>query len=167
MNHLEQLVSEWLQYSGYFVRTAVQVGRRDRGGFDRELDVVAVHLVKQHLLHIECSLDSLSWTKREERFAKKFVQGDQHIKSVFPGVDLPAKIDKIALLQFATAATSQIGGARLITVKQFIREVLDGLEGKSPASGAVPSNLPLLRTLQLAAFAEGEPSSVNCRIVRN
>ncbi len=68
VNHLEQLVSEWLQYNGYFVRVSVQVGARARGGFEGELDVVALNPVTQHLLHVECSLDALSAEKREERF---------------------------------------------------------------------------------------------------
>ena len=33
MNHLEQLVAEWLQYNGYFVRVSVPVGPRPKGGF--------------------------------------------------------------------------------------------------------------------------------------
>jgi hypothetical protein len=37
MNHLEQLVAEWLQYNGYFVRLSVQVGGRARGGYEGEL----------------------------------------------------------------------------------------------------------------------------------
>jgi hypothetical protein len=52
VNHLEQLVSEWLQYNGYFVRVSVQVGARARGGFEGELDVVALNPVTQHLLHV-------------------------------------------------------------------------------------------------------------------
>ena len=44
MNHLEQLVAEWLQYRGYFVRVSVPVGARPNGGFEGELDVVGLHL---------------------------------------------------------------------------------------------------------------------------
>jgi hypothetical protein len=153
MNHLEQLVAEWLQYNKYFVRTAVQVGKRANGGFEGELDVVAYHFSKKHLLHIECSLDSLSKEKREERFLKKFEKGRNYIKHAFEGLELPGVPEQIAILQFATDATPMLGGAKLITVKQFVLEILDGLKGKSPASGAVPSTFPLLRTLQLAAFA--------------
>jgi hypothetical protein len=44
MNHLEQLVAEWLQYNNYFVRMSVQVGARAKGGFEGELDVVGINL---------------------------------------------------------------------------------------------------------------------------
>lgn len=30
--HLEQLVAEWLEYKGFFVRTNVKVGKRPPGG---------------------------------------------------------------------------------------------------------------------------------------
>ena len=42
-NHLEDLTAEWLEFNGYFVRKSVLVGRRDKGGWEGELDVVAVH----------------------------------------------------------------------------------------------------------------------------
>jgi hypothetical protein len=73
MNHLEQLVAEWLQYNGYFVRVSVPVGPRPKGGFEGELDVVAINVGRNHLLHVECSLDADSWPKRQERYAAKFV----------------------------------------------------------------------------------------------
>jgi len=43
MNHLEQLVAEWLQYKEYFVRVSVPVGPRSQGGFEGELDVVGIN----------------------------------------------------------------------------------------------------------------------------
>lgn len=36
-SHLEQMVAEWYEYQGYFIRRNVLVGRRDRGGFESEL----------------------------------------------------------------------------------------------------------------------------------
>lgn len=75
MNHLEQLVAEWYEYRGYFVRRNVQVGPRTKGGYECELDVVAFHPAQNHLVHIEPSMDADSWTKREKRYAKKFSAG--------------------------------------------------------------------------------------------
>jgi hypothetical protein len=57
MNHLETLTAEWLNYNGYFVRTAVRVGKRSLGGYVGELDVVAFHPALLHFLHVECSVD--------------------------------------------------------------------------------------------------------------
>jgi hypothetical protein len=153
MNHLEQLVAEWLQYNGYFVRASVPVGARAKGGFEGELDVVAINLSANHLLHIECSLDALAGTKREGHFAAKFERGRRYIKDAFRGIAIPDNLEQVLVLQFASGKTRSIGGVRLVIVRELIHEIYDGLKGTSPQSKAVPSNLPLLRTLQLAADA--------------
>lgn len=158
MNHLEQLVSEWLQYRGYFVRTSVQVGPRPNGGFEGELDVVGVHLGRQHLIHIECSLDTHPMTKREERFALKFERGRRFIEKVFDGLTLPTILEQVAVLQFPNASVQAYGAARIISVRDLVHEIYAGLAHTTPASGAVPVTLPLLRTLQLAADANRSPS---------
>ena len=41
INFLEQLIAEWYEYRGYFVRRNVLVGRRLKGGYECELDIVA------------------------------------------------------------------------------------------------------------------------------
>ena len=46
-NYLEQLVAEWLEYQGYFVRRNVLVGKRAAGGYECELDVVAFNPICQ------------------------------------------------------------------------------------------------------------------------
>jgi len=71
MNHLEQLVSEWYEFQGYFVRRNVHVGKRSNGGWECELDVIAFNPQKKHLVHIEPSMDANSWAKREERYILK------------------------------------------------------------------------------------------------
>jgi hypothetical protein len=153
MNHLEQLVAEWLQYNGYFVRVSVPVGPRANGGFEGELDVVGIHFARQHLIHVECSLDALSQEKRETRFSLKFERGKRFIKEVFRGCPIPEEVEQVVVLQFAGSKVGAFGGARLVTVRDLIHEIYAGLKGTSPQSKAVPSNLPLLRTLQLAAYA--------------
>ena len=42
-NYLEQLVAEWYDYKGYFLRRNVLVGKRAQGGYESELDIVAFH----------------------------------------------------------------------------------------------------------------------------
>jgi hypothetical protein len=54
-------------------------------------------------------------------------------------------------LQFGGGSREWLGGARLIWVADFIADVLQSLRGQRPEKAAVPSTLPLLRTLQLAA----------------
>ena len=59
-NHLEQLIAEWYEFKGYFVRRNVHVGKRTKGGYDCELDVVAFNPCEKKLVHIEPSLDAHS-----------------------------------------------------------------------------------------------------------
>lgn len=154
MNHLEQLVAEWLQYNGYFVRSSVLVGRRNGGGFEGELDVVGIRLRDNRLVHVECSMDADSRDKRERKFKAKFDRGRRFICDVFHGIPIDlAKLDSIVVLGVAKRTIETIGGGRVVTVRELVREIFEGLRGTNPLKGAVPSNLPLLRTLQLASFA--------------
>jgi hypothetical protein len=162
MNHLEQLVAEWLQYNGYFVRSSVQVGPRPRGGFEGELDVVGIHIVRNHLIHVECSLDADSRATRERRFSDKLARGRKFIKAVFKGLHVEEdQLEQVAILQFPNHGMRELGGARLLHVRELVHEIFAGLTDTSPSSGAVPSNLPLLRTLQLAADASRQTPGIH------
>lgn len=66
VNFLEQMVAEWYEFRGYFVRRNVRVGPRPKGGHIAELDVVAYHPARKHLVHIEPSSDANSWEEREK-----------------------------------------------------------------------------------------------------
>lgn len=153
-NHLEDLTAQWLEFNGYFVRTSVLVGKRDKGGFEGELDVIGFHPATRHLIHVECSLDADTWDKRQERFTKKFERGRQYIKPLFHGLEVDSIVDQVALLQFGGGDRSELGGGRIIWVRDFVNEMLKILTHRSPDKQAVPSTLPLLRTLQLAAQPE-------------
>lgn len=151
MNHLEQLVAEWYEYRGYFVRRNIQVGRRPKGGYECELDVVAFHPDRQHLVHIEPSMDAHTWKKREQRFAKKFEAGRKHIPSLFSGLVLPRQIEQIAVLGFASNANIKtLAGGRIMTTTELFAEIVSAIDGKRVARAAVPESYPLLRTIQFA-----------------
>jgi len=151
MNFLEELVSEWYEFQGYFVRRNIQVGKRKKGGYDCELDVVAFHPVNKHLVHVEPSMDALAWKRRDERFKKKFRAGRKHIPSLFSGLDLPGEIDQIALLYFASKKNrTEVGGGRLLLVEDYLREIASVLKDRTVSSRAVPEDKPILRTLQFA-----------------
>jgi hypothetical protein len=150
-NHLEDLTAEWLEFNGYFVRKSVLVGKRDKGGFEGELDVVAVHPQTRHLLHVECSLDAHPWAKREHRFQGKFERGRRYIPALFDGLDLHSQPDQVALLQLGGGERTHVGGGRILWVADLVTEILAVLRNRPPDKMAVPSTLPLLRTMQLAA----------------
>jgi hypothetical protein len=149
MNHLEQLVSEWLDYNGYFVRKNVLVGKRSAGGYECELDVVAFNTQTNHLIHVEPSLDADSWAKRDERFTRKFDAGRKYIPDLFSGIEVPDDLDQVALFVFASKANhAHVGGGEVMLVSELYQEITTGLRGKRVAKEAVSEQFPLLRTIQ-------------------
>jgi hypothetical protein len=149
-NHLEQLVAEWLEFRGYYVRRNVRVGKRPGGGYDCELDIVAFNPEAKRLLHVEPSNDAGSWEVRERRFSRKFAEGKKHIPRLFSGMDIPEEVEQFALLGFAsTRHHSKLGGATIILVPDLLRKIISILRGQRIAKNAVPEGFPLLRTLQL------------------
>lgn len=156
-NFLEQLVAEWYEYQGYFVRRNVPVGRRTKGGYECELDVVAFNPAKRHLAHIEPSMDAESWEIRERRFRKKFDAGRKHIPALFPGLRLPPEIEQIAILAFASKVNHPtLGGGKVLLVSDLMREILEDLSDKKIAANAVPEHHALLRTLQFVVEYRGK-----------
>jgi hypothetical protein len=156
-NHLEQLVAEWCEFNGYFVRRNVHVGKRAKGGYDCELDVVAFNPLSKHLVHVEPSLDALSWEKRERRYSKKFKAGRKYIPKLFRWLDVSVPIDQVAVLVFASKASrDRIGGGRIMLVPEVLREITDDLGQRRVANRAVPEGFPLLRMIQFVAQYQAE-----------
>jgi hypothetical protein len=150
-NFLEQLVAEWLEYEGYFVRRNVKVGRRTMGGYDGELDIVGFHPGKKHLVHYEPSMDSDPWSKRETRFSKKFAAGRTHIPKLFEGLKLPSEIEQVALLVYCSrSGRSQLGGGRLVMIRDFMAEIKGELDKHRHNREIVPEQFTILRALQFA-----------------
>lgn len=164
-NFLEQLVAEWLESQGYFVRRNVRVGHRSMGGYDGELDVVGFHPGTKHLVHYEPSMDSDSWPKRENRFSKKFAAGKTHIPKLFEGLKLPENIEQIALLVYCKQEDGRItlGGGRLITITEFMKEIREGLVNRSIKNDVIPEQFTILRALQFASEYWGDSQMRNLR----
>lgn len=148
-NYLEQLAAEWYEYQGYFLRRNVLVGPRANGGYECELDIVGFHPTRKHLIHIEPTQDAHSWAKREERFKKKFSAGRKYIPSIFEGLDIPKEIEQVCLLGFGSNVNHPIlGGGRVVTVAEFLEEIMNGIKDTHINRSAMSENHALLRTLQ-------------------
>jgi hypothetical protein len=150
MAHLEDLLVEWYSWRGYIVRRNILVGRRTKGGWAGELDVVAFRPADKHLVHVEASLDANTWKVREQRFEKKFAAGRAYIhKDVFPWLDQDAPLEQIAVLVTRRAAT--LGGGKVVSVDDLLKEILQNVSAEGPAARkAIPQQFPLLRVIQLA-----------------
>jgi hypothetical protein len=105
VNFLEQLVAEWYAYRGFFVRTNIKFGKRGKGGYKGEMDVVAFHPQGRTLVHIEASSDAYSWPKRKEMFRKKFQIEEQlyaSLRSTHPmKAAVPEVYPLLRAIQFA------------------------------------------------------------------
>jgi hypothetical protein len=150
-NFLESLISEWLQYKGMFVRTNVFVGPREKGGYECELDVVAIDLQEKRILHYEPTMDALSWSEREKRFKRKFDAGKKYIPNLF--LDFmkihPDWIEQYAVLGFGSDKNrKKIGGGIIITAKNLFKQILEDIKDKKIESQAISENMPRLRTIQ-------------------
>ena len=149
-NHLEQLVAEWLEFKGYFVRRNVRGGKLLHGGHEGELDIVAYHPVDKHLIQIEPSIDAHTWEKREQRFKKKFDAGQKHIISeIFPWLPHNKKFEQWAVLWGSDKNHSEVGGGKMVPIWKLYRIIAKDIIAIGPPAGnAIPEQFPLLRTMQ-------------------
>jgi hypothetical protein len=151
-SHLETLIHEYLEWQGYLVRRNVKVGRRAKGGWEMELDLIGYNPTTLHLVHYEPSLDAHSWEKREQRFSKKFLAAQKYLfTEIFPWLPANTKLEQFAVLPNSTRTRTHVGGGKVLGVDSLVAEIRAkvfacGVMAKS----AIPEGFPLLRTLQLS-----------------
>ncbi len=150
--HLEDLFSEYYEWLGYLTRRNVLVGKRDKGGWSMELDIVAWNPMTNDLLHLEPSTDAYSWAKRTERYRKKFEAGQKYIyKDVMPWLaPKKAPLNQVAVFISAGADRREICGGSVRTVDEYMAEIRERVRAQGVmGKGAIPEQYPLLRTIQL------------------
>ncbi len=149
LNHLEQLVAEWYEFQGYYVRRNAFVGRLSKGGYTCELDVIAFHPESKHLVHIESAVGSDSWEQRERRYVKKFEAGRRYIPEMFKHFGVSEGIDQIALfIAGNNKKHSHIGGGRVVLAWELLREIMESPKLLPIGKQIVPEQFGNLRTLQ-------------------
>ena len=150
MNHLEQLVAEWLEYQGYFVRRNIKVGKRNKGGYECELDIVALDPIKNILVQYETSTDTHSWEKRESRYEKKFAAGKKYIPGLFKGMtSAKTPIIQYAVFLYGSKLNHKVlKGGEVLLVKVLLKQIISVINTRI-VKGIIPEQYPLLRMLQL------------------
>lgn len=167
MNFLEELAAEWYEYSGYFVRTNVKFGRRARGSYIGEMDVVGYKPETQEFIHIETSTDALTWEQRRRRFERKFTDARKYYMDIFPFKQMNMSPKQIAILGFNLRPSSRMIPWKstapkrsilkdiqieVIHIPEFLRRINNRLKDKDPQKNAIPETYPLLRAIQYSAF---------------
>jgi hypothetical protein len=161
-NFMEELVAEWLEYKGHIVKRNERVGRRERGGHEGELDVVAFNPKTKHIVHFETSSDADSWAERERRFSKKFSSGAKYIKSLFEGLIVSGEIEQKAMFAFGSDRNHKtVGGGQVVLAEDFLVEILHELKGVSSLERAVPEKYPILRVLQMITGSKKALTELN------
>lgn len=163
MNHLEALIAQYLEWQGFFVRTNIRVGKRVKGGFEGELDIVAFYPgTPERVLHLEASLAATSRKAFEKSLEKKLDVGRRQVfTEVLPWLTDPRfRLEQFAVLPALPGGERRLGGAVLITVDELLGEIRAriGRKGKTFGS-AIPERYPLLRTIQMAVFGFGKKPS--------
>jgi hypothetical protein len=150
MNFLEQLLAEWYEYEGYFVRSNVRARKRTRGGWDVELDVLAYDPSNGVLLHIETSGDADSWAERKRRFlTKKFILKREEYEAIL-GCKVH-RIEKIAVVGYARSTKADLNWGqdiKVLLIPDLMTRVAEKLRSQNPMQEAVPEGFPILRAVQ-------------------
>lgn len=151
-SHLETLIHEYLEWQGYLVRRNVKVGRRAKGGWEMELDLIGYNPVTLHLVHYEPSLDAHSWEKREQRFAKKFAAARKYLfTEIFPWLPADTRLEQYAVLPNPTQTRTHLAGGVVVGVDGLVAQIRAKVVSCGVmAKNAIPEGFPLLRTLQLS-----------------
>lgn len=146
MTWLEQLVREYYEIQGYWVRTNVKFGLLRHGGYKGEADVLAFDPQERTLVHIEPSMGAESWDRRKEIFHNKFEKAKPHYDEMFSlGI---ARVHRIAIAGWGREAPPMnLDDIRLMTVAEFVQEAQGLVTTMFKGGASPPEQYPLLRTL--------------------
>lgn len=147
---MEQLVAEWYAYKGFFVRTNIKFGKRPKGGYEGEMDVVAFEPKDQVLIHIETSADSDSWDQRKTRFQRKFRSAKKHYKNVFKWNY--AQVKQIAVVGYSEIPRNVNFGRdiSIMSIPKLMEEIKSEIKHINPTNAVIPEGYGLLRAIQFA-----------------
>jgi hypothetical protein len=152
MSHLESLIAEYLEWQGCLIRRNMKVGRRAKGGWEMELDVVGYHPQLNKIIHYEPSIDALGWTERQGRYEKKFQLARKYMfTEVFSWLDSSTQVEQIAVFYDHPKGRDTIAGGKIMSIDELVAEIRAKVISCGPMiSNAIPQQYPLLRTIQMS-----------------
>jgi hypothetical protein len=162
VDYLQQFVTEWYEYQGYFVHRDLWVGLEPDGSYECELDVVAFHPLHRCVVQIEPSMDLLGWKDREQHFGLKFEAGRKYLHRMF-GAEPRIHLEQIALIVTTEEAPCTIAGGKIVRLPDLLTEILATVRSFDMSEVLVPEQWPILRTLQLVAAFAGQAGPAPAR----
>lgn len=152
MSHLESLVAEYLEWQGYLVKRNLKVGRRAKGGWEMELDVVGYNPQTNKIVHYEPSIDAIGWPAREARYKKKMELARKYMfTEVFSWLNASIDIEQVAVFYDHPKGRDTIAGATLMSIDELVAEIRAKVIACGPMiSNAIPQQYSLLRTIQMS-----------------
>lgn len=157
MNVLEEIVAEWREYTGHFVRRNVRVTKLSHGGYGGELDILAYDPKTKTLEHWEPSSAAKTTAVWQAHYAKKFQAQESTYREVIP---LPIRtVRKIAVFKYTKKRGDAVElppGVEHMTIPSVMRQIRALLLTQDPLKKAIPEGFPLLRGMQLSVWYGGE-----------
>ena len=155
-NVLEELAKEYYEYiKEYFVRTNVRFNKRkNKGGYEGEIDILAYVPNERKLIHLECSMSADRNDAGFKKAKKKFPDNLDY-KNLYPDNTLDFEsVEKIFIFK-QTKELNDVKmpqGVRSVNLGAFIREVYSSIN-TDIMKKIIPEAYPLLRTMQLTKWA--------------
>ena len=151
-NHLEELVKEYYEYQGFFVRANVRFNKLPSGGYQGEADILAYEANTKKLWHIECSEAAYSDSEISDKAKKKFPPGLDYCHLL--GVDIN-DVSKVFIVGQSGVSKGTLMPHGIVhkSLKEFMNEIYSQIPDDF-LHEAIPENYPLLRTLQLLKWAK-------------
>lgn len=154
MNHLEELVREYYEYQGWFVRTNVRFNKLSHGGYKGEADVLALNPDPNsaELVHVECTEAAFSDSDLKNLADKKFQLTNAQYAQLL-GFQVKTVLRVFIVGQSGVSKEGLMPtGVKHKSLKAFFKEVNDSIS-KDFLQKAVPESFPLLRTMQLVKWS--------------
>jgi len=155
-NFLEELVAQWYEFKGFFIRRNIQFGVGTQGGREGEIDLLAFNPSTKEAIHIETAVPSLSYKEFGESHRKKFEGAEKYYKELLnPNIN-PNSVKKISIVHTSSIPRKDsiktfesIAGSKLIHLSVLLDEIITELEKQDPKSHIIEESYSLLRMSQI------------------
>lgn len=157
-NHLEDLICQYYDWKGCTVKRNIEVGRREKGGYEGELAVVIYDHSNNKVMHYEPSSKDTKWEKRDETYKHKFDAGKKYIRDVFPWLPSGFALEQIAVFFNVPEHRREFQGGTAISIYELIAMICEDVQSRGRVGpNTIPEKYDLLRMAQLIVCGYMKP----------